>query len=759
MFKYLKTGKSTRFFIRKLPSNIKSYFNPQKSFSSLQTKPMEGEYPPLYIDPKTPILNVDAKDAFSRLTLQEKLYSYYFTRASWTGSLATYFQRSFESGALLYVLYKIFHAEDPETVKKNSIANGGLSDSEWHNLSVYISAFLNNCGNIRSFGDDKFIPQLPREKFEAFIHATKFYNQNKALVDELWNDISGIIYATQPPYNHIGFINEKRLSALYSANTTREDAALIDAFLQSINVQSWHSRVHKVSDNEFHILFASGKVGKANESKTHTLQGKTFKILYGDHAEILDKVADFLEHGKDHAANEIQKKMMAEYVDHFRTGSFEKHLNSQRLWVQDKGPIVETNIGFIETYVDPFGTRAEFEGFVAAVDKEQSKKYQRLVDSAEELLKFLPWGANFEKDTFLRPDFTSLEIITFSGAGTPRGINIPNYDEIRQTEGFKNVTLGNVMMKPKKELMIYTPEEYKDILVDQGQVAVNVKVALHELLGHGSGKLFIKEADGKFNFDVDKVINPLTNGPITKFYEHTETWGSKFGKINNAYEECRADTVALLLSTYDEVLKVLYPEVPEKWDDILFTVWYQVVTIGLQALEYWDAEKKAFGQAHMNADYVLVRVLLEAGEDLLKIVKEKKEDGADHFKIHLDRTKIRTVGRKAISNFAVKMQVYKSTGDVEAGSKMYLGYSEVDEFFLGLRDIVLKNRLPRRLELQGDLALKSGPDGKPIDVEYVSWPETFEGIITSYLYHYQNDIEGVINQWKAQREAFLLRTK
>ena len=56
-----------------------------------------------------------------------------------------------------------------------------------------------------------------------------------------------------------------------------------------------------------------------------------------------------------------------------------------------------------------------------------------------------------------------------------------------------------------------------------------------------------------------------------------------------------------------------------------------------------------------------------------------------------------------MGKFLLTQQVYKSTGDVENATKFFGKYSEVSDFYLKVRELVIQNKKPRRVVLQGNV--------------------------------------------------------
>jgi len=369
-----------------------------------------------------------------------------------------------------------------------------------------------------------------------------------------------------------------------------------------------------------------------------------------------------------------------------------------------------------------------------------------LVESAEKLLSELPWPKEYEKDTFLRPDFTSLDVVGYGSSGIPLGINIPNYDDIRQKHGFKNVSLGNVLTAAMADKKItFLREDDQELYAKLRAPSFEVQVGLHELLGHGSGKLFCKDKDGKFNFDIKTVKHTETGAEIGSWYGPGETYDVKFPVISSSYEECRAECVGIYLCLSKDVLRIFGHE-GSSGDDIVYINWLNMVRAGLLSLEFFTPETSKWRQAHMQARFAILRVLLEAGEDLVKITRTTDADEKPDLEITLDRTKIESVGKPAIGAFLRKLQVYKATADFESAKAMYDFYSSVDEDFANMRMIVLDRKLPRRMFVQPRTVEEDG------NITLREYEASTKGIVESFVDRFESR-DGVLEElWRSECE-------
>merc|ERR1712012_1489748 len=535
-------------------------------------------------------------------------------------------------------------------------------------------------------------------------------------------------------------MGSKGVTTYFTPNCNQDDADLVGRFFKHSNMEGYINRVIKVEKggednrNLYEIRHAAAE--NSIMEKRIVFENNDFIITAGDFNGLMAKVNENLGKAANFTANNDEKAMLECYIKSFKEGSLDAHKDGSRHWIKNKGPTVETYIGFIETYRDPVGMRGEFEGFVAMVNKEQSAKFTKLVDGAEEMLTKLPWSQEFEKDKFLRPDFTSLDVLTFAGSGVPAGINIPNYDEIRQSDGFKNVSLGNVLSssyqvtKPSP----FVSAEDNEILKKWKVPSFEVRVGLHELLGHGSGKLFYA---GNYP---PELTCPLSGDKVGT-YGPGDTYDSVFTSIGSSYEECRAECVGLHLCLEAGVCDI-FGHSGADIEDIKYANWLSMVLAGVKGLEMFSPASMEWKQAHSQARFVIMQVMLEAGQDFLNIKEVVGEDGKPDLLICMDRSKIMTVGQPAISKFLLKLQVYKSTGDIKKAKEMYDKYSEVGEPWASRRQTVVDRRQPRSILVQGNTVIR---DEK---LELLQYDPNTEGLVRSWAERFDdaNEIDSILSK-------------
>lgn len=141
---------------------------------------------------------------------------------------------------------------------KTKALAAGLDETQWKQLLAYSAAVFNNCGNFKSFGDTKFVPEINEQTFLKVVKASTAYGQHAAEMDTIWDKIKHELFSEHDPYARIGFKDENGgQTSYYSSNITKAEAKMVDEWCQEINVSPLNTRLIKTADNEYEMRVSS----------------------------------------------------------------------------------------------------------------------------------------------------------------------------------------------------------------------------------------------------------------------------------------------------------------------------------------------------------------------------------------------------------------------------------------------------------------------------------------------------------------------
>jgi len=409
------------------------------------------------------------------------------------------------------------------------------------------------------------------------------------------------------------------------------------------------------------------------------------RIPPGRYADYLQNIIDNLRKAVEYAPAE-QKDTIQKLIRYLQTGDLDDWMSFNIAWVDDEFPIDFIN-GFIESYDDPRSLKATYESFVFFVDKKTTKMMRDIAEAAPYFEEEAPWDDEYKKKDFKLPQAKSINILVGAGDGgpmAPAGINLPNEQTIREEYGSKSVLLSNAMdayrMAYSGKLIQefgYTEEEIERA-EKYGLEAGRAMVALHEIVGHGSGK----------------VSEALEDDPSTYLKEYYST-----------LEEARAELMALW-NIHDSLLVDKGVLSDEEAAVAAYEAYPRSALIMLRRIKKGDVIE----DDHMRATNMIVRYWLDHGSVALK-----DKDGKFYMVVQdIDDM------REQAGELLEEVMRIKAEGDYDAAKKLVEKYAV--KINTALRDQVVQrckdiNYPDYMAFVMPSLKLMKNDDGEVVDVK------------------------------------------
>jgi dipeptidyl-peptidase-3 len=560
---------------------------------------------------------------FENLSLKQKIFAYYLAEAALNGRDILWHQNYKHNIKVRNILENIFKTY-----------SGDRQTDCFKKFTVYLKRIWFSNGLHHHYSTDKILPDFDFGCFEELIDKSdkKVFNDESGNTEELKDFFKNIIFNPET--------DKKRVNLAQGEDLVKTSAVNFYKNVSQKEVEEFYNSMPQEGDEPLSYGLNSKLVKKDGK-----ITEEVYKVggLYGKY---ISRIVENLKKALPYSENETQKQSLEKLIEYYETGDLKKFDEYNILWVSDTESEIDVINGFIEVYGDPLGRKATYESTVSMIDKEATKRAKAISENAEWFEKHSPTDVIYKKKEIKGVSAKAVDVIMEAGdcsPSTPIGINLPNADWIRTKYGSKSVTISNIIDAYDQvskssgaiEEFAFDEEEVK-LSKEWGTLGSNLHVDMHEIIGHGSGKMAYGVGD---------------TAETLKSYAST-------------IEEARADLVALYFAMDQKLIDLglmpnFNPGIAEYNSYIRSGLMTQLVRI---------EEGKDLEESHMRNRQLIAKWAYNLGRRM-KVIEKVKKDGKTYFKIN-DYQQLRKI-------FGIQLreiQRIKSEGDYKQAEMLVEKY-------------------------------------------------------------------------------------
>lgn len=624
-------------------------------------------------------------NGFESLSLRQKLYVYYLSKATLAGRDITTDQFGFYNLDIRKVL---------EAVYVNY--QGNKECEEFIAMTIYLMRIWFSNGIYHHYGSEKFAPGFsPAFLLDAMksIEPSLLPLTEGETVEGLFDRLKFAIF--DPSFQ------PKKVNKADGCDLVATSACNFYHDVSQKEVEDYYSALKATVDKNPPSFGLNSRLVKQNGE----LIEQVWKIdgMYG---KAIETIVSYLRQAAEYAENEQQQKIISLLISYYQTGDLRIFDEYSIEWLKEQDGRIDFINGFIEVYNDPLGLKASWEGIVEYKDIVATRRTRTISDNAQWFEDNSPVDPRFKKKTVKGVTANVVCAAMLGGDEYPStaiGINLPNADWIRAEHGSKSVTICNLTDAYNKAARVNGFD--KDFVIDEptrsiidkyGNLCDDLHTDLHECLGHGSGQLL-----------------PGVDPDALKAY-------------SNTIEEARADLFGLYYIADQKLVDLgLVPD-----SEAYKSQYYTYMMNGLMTQLVRIKPGHQIEEAHMRNRALIARWALDNGDGAVEL---KKIDGKTYLIVN-DYQKL----RQAFAHLLAEVQRIKSEGD-------FLGARELIEAYGVKVDAELHNEILERYKtlniapykgfLNPWLKIIYADNGEVKDV-VADYTETYEQQMLRYSHEY-----------------------